>query len=625
MSWLKNLRRNTSAPAAETQQHTQQADQHKDRRISETTHLDETPRCNGAEAVDSVADNTTILQSFEWHSPSSPPKPSETHSQHSHYALLTRHLSNLAELGISTIWLPPGCKANNPHGNGYDCYDLWDLGEFDQKWTRSTKWGSREELTGLLTRAHELSVDCIFDAVLNHKTAGDATEESWAVEVDPDDRRVEICPPKKIEAWLRYDFPGRAREGMKYSGMRWDQTCFNGTDWDQKAQKNAIYKLIDDPATLPKPLSYQSLSNGSTVRLKTPANKRLSSATDPAVPLRRPGKGWAEDVDDLHGNYDYLLFSNIDHKNPEVKQDLLNWGKWMIDEVGLDGFRLDAAQHYSTAFCKEFVSRVQATSLSRRGKSALVVGEVWTGQVQRILRWLDAVGQGAFAYDSCLLYNFSRISEDVRTGSKNADLRTILRGCLTAVRPQQSVTFVANHDTQKGQASFVPMMPELKLLFYSFILLRTQGTPCVFWGDLYGTGGKHAEPPACLTPDGKKSLLFELVMFRKNFAYGVQTDYFDTQSCIGWTRAGTADRPGCAVVMNIGKKNVAKRMSIGMSGEVWIDLLSDQGQQQAIRIDKDGFGMFGCRGMGASVYVSQKEFDKGNWRIGFTVQYVNGI
>jgi alpha-amylase len=84
------------------------------------------------------------------------------------------------------MWLPPGCKANNPQGNGYDCYDLWDLGEFDQKWTRSTKWGSRQELRDLAETMKRENVECIWDAVLNHKTAGDATEEAWAVEVDPE-------------------------------------------------------------------------------------------------------------------------------------------------------------------------------------------------------------------------------------------------------------------------------------------------------------------------------------------------------------------------------------------------------------------------------------------------------
>lgn len=128
--------------------------------------------------------NRTLFQTFEWHTPSKPPPPNETHSPSSHYARITGVLPTLAELGITSIWLPPGCKANSPQGNGYDCYDLWDLGEFDQKWARSTKWGSREELGDLMGKARSLGMESVWDAVLNHKTAGDGTEECWAVEVD---------------------------------------------------------------------------------------------------------------------------------------------------------------------------------------------------------------------------------------------------------------------------------------------------------------------------------------------------------------------------------------------------------------------------------------------------------
>ena len=35
-----------------------------------------------------------------------------------------------------------------------------------------------------MAMAKSLGVKVIWDAVLNHKTAGDATEECWAVEVD---------------------------------------------------------------------------------------------------------------------------------------------------------------------------------------------------------------------------------------------------------------------------------------------------------------------------------------------------------------------------------------------------------------------------------------------------------
>lgn len=123
--------------------------------------------------------NKTLLQTFEWHTPSSP----------AHYVHLSNLLPKFANLGITSIWLPPGCKANNQNGNGYDIYDLWDLGEFEQKGGRRTKWGSREELDELLKVAKEYGIDVIWDAVINHKQSGDRTEDGvWAVEVDEEGR-----------------------------------------------------------------------------------------------------------------------------------------------------------------------------------------------------------------------------------------------------------------------------------------------------------------------------------------------------------------------------------------------------------------------------------------------------
>ncbi|TKA26618.1 hypothetical protein B0A50_04726 [Salinomyces thailandicus] len=578
---------------------------------------------------DGKSENTLLLQGFEWHTPSQPPPPHETHSRNSHYARLNRILPSLSQIGVTRIWLPPGCKANEPsgNGNGYDCYDLWDLGEFDQKYSRSTKWGSREELQDLVQTARREDVEVIWDTVLNHKTAGDSTDETWAVEVDKEDRRVEICAPRKIEAWLRYDFPGREREGMKYSQMRWRAEHFNGTDWDQRAQKNAIYKLIDDPASFPKPGQGQQ-QQSQTNRFTKFAGKMMGA------PQSRPGKGWAEDVDDLHGNFDYLMFSNIDHKHPEVRQELMNWAEWMIRDTGINGFRLDAVQHCSFNFIREWVSRVQQVSQVTRGKNAMVVGEVWTGEVRRILKWLEVVGHDAFAYDSPLLYNFSRISEDVRTGSVNADLRTLTRDSLIEARPQSAVTIVTNHDTQIGQASHTPMLPELKVLFYAFILLRQEGVPCVFWGDLYGIrGGPSPSPPCCTiaTSNGgrKRSLLPDLMLARKLFAHGAQKDYWDAMSCIGFTRAGSPQRPnsGCAVIMSIGepsdknaKKNekwTQKGMEIGRPGEAWVDILGEPGKRAEVVIGEDGWGLFTCKSRSVGVFVRREAEEVASFPVPF--------
>ena len=65
-------------------------------------------------------------------------------------------------------------------------YDLYDLGEFDQKGSRSTKWGSKEELISLSSKAQEVGIGLTWDAVLNHRAGGDFTERCKAVEVDDD-------------------------------------------------------------------------------------------------------------------------------------------------------------------------------------------------------------------------------------------------------------------------------------------------------------------------------------------------------------------------------------------------------------------------------------------------------
>ncbi|KAK7710012.1 hypothetical protein SLS57_008510 [Botryosphaeria dothidea] len=498
--------------------------------------------------------NETIFQGFEWHTPGG------------HWTRLSAALQTYADLGITSIWLPPGCKANQPNGNGYDCYDLWDLGEFEQKGARSTKWGSREELRELIDRAKSLGIAIIWDAVLNHKTAGDTTEECWAVEVDPEDRRKEITKPRKIEPWIHYSFPGR---GDKYSSMKWHWEHFNGTDWDQRAERHAIYKIIDPPD----------------------AKGRRSKG----------GKDWAQDVDDENGNFDYLMFSNIDYANPEARQEALNWGAWMLsDEVGVSGFRLDAFKHVSWHFAREWTAHVRAASPDR---SVFVVGEYWTGEVEKLIKWVDRVG--AHTYDAPLLNNFSALSRAAvaRRSSLGppqiVDLRAIYKNTLVAARPGRAVTMVTSHDTQQGQTMDTPVVPFFKPLAYALTLLRADGLPCIFYGDVHGTRGPFAAPPAC---GGKLPLL---LLLRRFFAYGDQTDYFDQRTAVGWVRHGTWDRPdGCAVVMSVAGP-ARKGMSIGRwaAGQTWVDGLGDV--KEKVVLDERGCGEFGCGTRSVSVWVRE--------------------
>ena len=51
----------------------------------------------------------------------------------------------LKEKGIDMVWLPPAYKGTSSADVGYGVYDLYDLGEFDQKGTVRTKYGTIDE------------------------------------------------------------------------------------------------------------------------------------------------------------------------------------------------------------------------------------------------------------------------------------------------------------------------------------------------------------------------------------------------------------------------------------------------------------------------------------------------
>jgi alpha-amylase len=118
----------------------------------------------------------SLQQAFEWYVP----------ADGNHWKRLRNALPDLKATGCDSLWIPPACKASSPNGNGYDIYDLYDLGEFDAKGSVRTKWGTKKELLDLCRKANEVGVAIYFDAVLNHKAAADNKEKCRAQPVNPD-------------------------------------------------------------------------------------------------------------------------------------------------------------------------------------------------------------------------------------------------------------------------------------------------------------------------------------------------------------------------------------------------------------------------------------------------------
>ena len=108
-----------------------------------------------------------LFQGFEWELP----------ADSKHWERLTGAVPQLKDIGVSGIWLPPAYKGTSVFDTGYSAYDLYDIGEFEQKDTVATKYGTADELQTLIDTLHEHGMRAYADVVLNHKAGADETEK----------------------------------------------------------------------------------------------------------------------------------------------------------------------------------------------------------------------------------------------------------------------------------------------------------------------------------------------------------------------------------------------------------------------------------------------------------------
>lgn len=491
-------------------------------------------------------ENHTMLQYFEWYYP----------KDGSLWRKVRDDANGLKEMGIDSIWLPPAHKGmDGTESTGYDSYDLYDLGEFDQKGSVATKYGTKEEYIEAVKTAKEAGLQVYVDIVLNHLGGADDFEPVMVRKVNPENRNEFISEPFEIDAYTKFTYPGR---NGKYSEFKWDYQCFTGVDYDARTQETAVYSIQN-----------------------------------------QYGEGWEEVIDNENGNYDYLMLTDIDFRNPAVREELKRWGKWFHETVGFDGFRLDAIKHMPHAFFNEWLDYLRA----ELGAELFTVGEYWSPyDLQSMLNYIDATEGRMSLFDACLQANFSKASK----AGESFDLTTILNGSLVQVRPELAVTLVENHDTQPLQSLEQTVEPWFRAHAYAIILLREAGYPCVFYSDVYGssytdkgTDGKDHEVTMESLPQ-----LGQLLSLRKHKAYGFQRDYFDHPSCIGWTRAGDEEHEGSglAVILSNGEAG-NKRMEMGaqFAGKTFTDCLGHLEHQ--VTIDENGWGEFLCDAGSVSVWA----------------------
>ncbi len=86
---------------------------------------------------------------------------------------LNSKLSSWQSAGITSLWLPVVSKAQNgPFSMGYDLYDYFDFGQYNQSGSIETRFGSKAELTSLMSNATDKGFKLIADIIINHNSGG---------------------------------------------------------------------------------------------------------------------------------------------------------------------------------------------------------------------------------------------------------------------------------------------------------------------------------------------------------------------------------------------------------------------------------------------------------------------
>ena len=352
----------------------------------------------------------------------------------------------LAKAGFTSLWLPPVHKAANLGGPsmGYDPYDYYDLGEFDQKGSVPTWFGTRAELSQLIETAHSHRLGVIADTVFNHNSGADAQE---------------VNPITGQSRWTLFN-PKSGR-----FPRNWE--CFHPNKYE----------------------SWDEMTFG--------------------------------DMPDLS------------HRNPYVFDELLDLARWLIEEIGFDGFRYDFVKGFGAAT----IQAIQEYRYTRNGEyfAPYGVAEYWDS-TSNTLKWVDTANfsnsNPVDAFDFPLREMLKGLCDQYGFSLKNL----ITWESILQKQPLSTVTFVENHDLRDDGR---PIVNE-KLLAYSYILTH-EGYPCVFWYDYFNLNLALSD-----TPTG----IAALVSAHEKYAGGrTEVLYVDDNLYI-MQRTGIADQPGLIYVLN---------------------------------------------------------------------------
>ena len=178
---------------------------------------------------------------------------------------------------------------------------------------------------------------------------------------------------------------------------------------------------------------------------------------------------------------------DLNYETPEVTEAMFEATQFWLDEMGVDGFRLDAIKHIveegqsqqNTPSTHDWMQDFY-TFYKGVNPDALTVGEAWTGTQQVVDYTGDEVD---------IAFQFF-LAKDI-LNSTGAGLASIFTKTMQEVYdsfpPNQYATFIANHDQNRVMSQLNE--DEAKARLVASILLTNPGVPFLYYGEEIGMIG----------------------------------------------------------------------------------------------------------------------------------------
>ena len=205
---------------------------------------------------------------------------------------------------------------------------------------------------------------------------------------------------------------------------------------------------------------------------------------------------WGQEVwHERNGSYYYGLFwggmPDLNYTNQDVTNEIKNTLRFWKEEVGVDGFRIDAVKHWiengdqqeNTAATLAWWRDLYVFQKSL-DPGLMMVGEAWTS-TQNIAPYSDK------RLDYCFEFDLSYALIDGINNQTNSGLKSKMSEIISTYEPNQYGTFLTNHDQDRSFYLFG--MDERKAKLAARILLSLPGVPYIYYGEEVGMLGQKPD------------------------------------------------------------------------------------------------------------------------------------